>query len=136
MIEVARLRHGELEHLLGAARVAHVAALLVGLGAELDDLLKTPTHVVEAHVERFDHRRRDARTFAQKREEKMLGLDVGVPQPDCFFAGVRERGAHTLREMISVHQPALSGLATRHAAGGASAGGSGGSASVLARSPA
>jgi len=76
--ERKRLAQRELEHLLGTRRERDLPGL--DRVAPADDPRYLSAHVLERHVERLEHARRDPLLLAQKPEQDVLGADVVVLQ--------------------------------------------------------
>ena len=78
VIELARLGHGELEHLLRARRIRQVGSrdLVEDAAASLPRRPRRAAVQVDAEV--LEHRRRDAFALADNAEQHVLGPDVLV----------------------------------------------------------
>ena len=109
VIELARLAHGELEHLLRARCIREIGTGgLTGfpLLHRLFDLL---LDVVQLDVEVLEHRRCDALALANQAKQNMLGPHVFVVEPRGLLAGHRKDFPHPLGEVVAVHCSLTSG---------------------------
>src|SRR3989441_526125 len=117
MVQLARLTHRQLEHLLGAGGIREVwpgrrrrLTLLHGL---FDFLL----NLFQVDVEIGQDGRRHAFAFADQPQQDVLGPYVLVVQPRGFLPRHLQDLAHAIREVVAVHRsPTSEGFRLEHAA--------------------
>ena len=106
VVELARLGHRQLEHLLGARGVRQVGAGGGGRLSLLDRLLDLLLDVLEVDVE-VRSTRGDALALADQAEQDVLGADVLVVQPGRFLARHLEDLPDPVGEVVAVHRVTL-----------------------------
>jgi len=99
VVELARLGHGELEHLLGARGIGQFAERDRGL--PLPDRLFHPlVNLIEVDVQVGEYRGCDSLPLADEPEEDVLGPDVVVLEADRLLARHRQDLTNTVGEVV------------------------------------
>ena len=104
VIQLARLAHRQLEHLLGARGIGEVGPGRGGRFPFLDRLLDLLLNLFEIDVEIGQDRGGDALAFADQAEQDVLGADVLVMQAGRFFTGHLQNFPNSIREIVAVHR--------------------------------
>ena len=103
VIELPRLAHRQLEHLLGARCIGKVGTGRRRRFALLDRLLDLLLNLFQIDVEIGQHRRGDTLALADQTEQDVLGPDVLVMQTRRLFAGHLQNFPNAIREIVAVH---------------------------------
>ena len=109
VIQLARLAHGELEHLLGARGIGKIGPGRLAGFPLLDRLFDLLLNLVELDAEILQNGRGDALTLADQAEQDVLGPHVLVVEACGLLARHREDLPHPLGEVVAVHVSLTSG---------------------------
>ena len=104
VVELARLGHGQLEHLLGARGVRKIGAGRRSRLPLLHGLLDLLLDLFEIHVEVLEDGGRDSFAFANEAEQDVLGADVLVVQTGRLFARHLQNLPDSISEIVAVHR--------------------------------
>ena len=99
VVQLARLGHRELEHLLGARRIRQLAQR-DGRLALADGLLDPLVDLLQIDVQVGEHGRGDALALADQAEEDVLGADVVVLEADRLLARHRQDLPNPVGEVV------------------------------------
>ena len=108
VVQLPRLGHRQLQHLLRPRRVRQVGA---GRGRGLpllDRVLDLLLHFLEIHLQVGQHRGGDPFTLPDQSQQDVLRAHVLVMQTGRLFTGHLEHFAHAIGEVVAVHSPETS----------------------------
>src|SRR6266566_3348964 len=103
VIELPRLAHRQLEHLLGARCIWKIGTGRRRRFPLLDRLLDLLLNLFEIDVEIGQDRRGNALALADQAEQDVLGPDVLVMQTRRLFTGHLQNFPNAIREIVAVH---------------------------------